>query len=97
MPSHPYEPRPIDTSGVTLPHDVESLIDRLARNVHETWAEHRMRDGWRFGPRRSDAKKEHPSLVPYDALDADEQAYDLSVARGLVSAMIALGYRIERR
>jgi hypothetical protein len=91
-----YRPAPIDTSGVELSADVLRLAERLAEHVHDVWAAERLADGWRLGPRRDDAKKEHPSLVPYAQLSESEKKYDRNTALGTLKAIIALGYRVER-
>jgi hypothetical protein len=91
-----YTPHPIDTSHVTLSADLADLLDRLAENVHDVWAQQRMRDGWRYGPHRHDERKEHPGLVPYHELSASEQQYDRLVSVQTIKTILALGYRIER-
>ncbi len=91
-----YTPSPIDTSHVPLPPDLEALLEYLAENVHEVWAQNRMRQGWRYGPTRDDEKKEHPCLVPYEDLPESERRVDRSTASEVLRAILALGYRIER-
>jgi hypothetical protein len=91
-----YEPQPIDTSRVVLPADLEALTELLARNAHENWAQQRLRDGWRHGPRRDDAKMEHPCLVPYEQLPETEKAYDRTTAMETVRTILALGYRVTK-
>jgi hypothetical protein len=90
----PYTPRPIDTRAVTLPDALVDLTEKLAENAHDLWAEQRMAEGWRFGPRRDDGRKEHPCLVPYASLPESERTYDRRNAMGTVKAIIALGYRV---
>lgn len=92
----PYTPDPVDTSRVVLPADLLALTERLARNAHDVWARQRLRDGWKLGPRRDDAAKEHPSLVPYEALDDSEREYDRQVALETLRTVVALGYRIAK-
>ncbi len=89
-----YEPKPIDTSTVTLSKDVLELIELLSKNAHEIWARQRLADGWKHGPRRNDAGKEHPCLVPYEDLPESEKQYDRNAAMETLKAITALGYRI---
>lgn len=91
-----YKPAPRDTSGVRLPRAVAELTELLAKNAHENWARKRIAEGWRHGPRRDDAKKEHPSLVPYEQLPDSEKEYDRATAMETVKTILALGYRIEK-
>ncbi len=91
-----YRPVPRDTSGVKLPREISELTELLASNTHENWARQRMADGWRYGPKRDDEKKEHPSLVPYEQLSESEKEYDRTTAMETVKTILALGYRIEK-
>jgi ryanodine receptor 2 len=90
----PYHPQPIDASRVTLTADILELTERLAKNAHDHWALQRMSDGWVYGPRRDDTRKQHPSLVAYEDLPEDEKQYDRRTALETLKAIIALGYRI---
>jgi len=92
----PYTPHPIDTSSVVLPEEIAELTEWLARNNHEVWAQQRVADGWVLGPERSDRAKTHPCLVPYDELPESEKEYDRRTAMGVIKAMYAAGYKIER-
>lgn len=91
-----YEPRPLDTTQVLLTEDIRELTERLAKNTHDVWARQRIAEGWRYGPARDDARKEHPGLVPYEDLSDSEKEYDRNTALETLRAIIALGYRIER-
>ncbi len=91
-----YQPKPVDTAQVQLPRDLLDLIERLAEHNHDIWAQQRIADGWTYGPQRDDAKKQHPDLVPYAELPEGEKEYDRKTAIGLIKAIVALGYRIER-
>lgn len=91
-----YRPQPLDTAHVEIPSNLQGLLEKLAVNVHDVWADQRLKDGWKFGPARDDAKKEHPCLRPFDELPETEKEYDRRVVRDTVRAMLALGYRIEK-
>jgi hypothetical protein len=91
-----YTPEPIDTSHVELSPDILRLTEQLSRNAHEVWARERIAQGWRYGKERSDARKEHPSLVPYDQLPESEKVFDRNTAMGTLKAILALGYRIVK-
>jgi hypothetical protein len=90
-----YKPRPIETSHVELSGEIIELTERLSEHAHDIWAKQRIADGWVHGPERNDAKKQHPSLVPYSELSESEKQYDRNAALGTIKAMLALGYRIE--
>jgi hypothetical protein len=92
-----YRPTPRDTSGVKLPREIAELTELLAKNTHENWSQQRIAEGWRLGPKRDDAKKEHPSLIPYEQLPESEKQYDRTTAMETIKTILALGYRIEKR
>src|ERR1700719_2942875 len=92
-----YQPRPIDTSAVTLPPDIVELTEKLAENAHEVWAVTRIGQGWTYGPQRDDAHKKHPCLVPYTDLPETEKEYDRKTALETLRLILALGYTINRQ
>ena len=89
-----YKPAPIDTSKVALTPELLELTELLANHVHDVWARQRLAEGWRYGPERNDASKEHPDLVPYDQLPEGEKEYDRSTAFEAIKVILALDYRI---
>ena len=91
-----YDPKPINVTDVTLTADLLELTERLAKSTHDTWARKRLEEGWCHGPRRNDAEREHPCLVPYEELPDSEKECDRRVSLETVKAMMALGYRVER-
>lgn len=91
-----YLPNPIDTGNITLPEELLALTEKIAENVHEVWAQGRIREGWVYGESRNDALKTTPCLVPYDQLPDAEKQYDRSTALETLKLITALGYRIEK-
>src|SRR3990172_1313260 len=41
------------------------LLERLAQAGHQVYCAGKERDGWKYGPEKSEEKKTHPLLVPY--------------------------------
>ena len=91
---HTYTPAPLDTSDTLLPVALSSLIERLAENTHEVWAQQRINDGWTYGTARDDARKKHPCLVPYSNLPESEKAYDRKTATETLKVIIKLGFTL---
>lgn len=89
-----YIPQPIDTDDIVLPDELVVLAEKLAKNVHETWAKNRMEQGWTYGEERDDELKLHPSLVPYDELSEEEKDYDRITSQGTLRLIMKLGFRI---
>ena len=91
-----YDPKPIDTTKVKLTKDLLALTEMLAEHNHEIWSLQRIKDGWKVGKKRDDAKKTHPGLIPYRELSEAEKQYDRNAAMQTLKAIIALGYRIKK-
>ena len=91
-----YQPKPIDTSHVTLSDELLRLIEKLAENNHDVWAARRLQEGWTYGPERNDQEKKHPDLVPYHKLTESEKDYDRESCRRVLETLLGMGYRIER-
>jgi hypothetical protein len=79
-----YEPQPINLDNISLDAELNELIEAIAENVHDMWAQARISEGWTYGPARDDAKKQHPDLVPYSALPDGEKEYDRLMARSTI-------------
>lgn len=91
-----YNPKPIDTSDVVLPPDLEQLAEKMAKNVHEVWADSRLAEGWCYGEERDDANKTHPCLIPYEELPEEEKEYDRNTSIGTLKLIMKLGFKIVR-
>ena len=91
-----YKPKPIDTTAVTLEGDILALTERLAKHNHDVWAAGRIREGWSYGPKRDDDRKENPCLVPYEELSESEKDYDRKTALEALKLILAAGYTIAK-
>lgn len=91
-----YVPTPVNTQDVELPESLIELGEKIARNVHDVWAESRMREGWSYGPERNDALKQTPCMVDYSDLTESEKEYDRNTAMETLKLIVKLGYKIEK-
>lgn len=91
-----YIPQPIDTHDVELPETLNALVEHMAKNVHEVWAQNRMQQGWVWGEVRNDTLKTHPCLVPYEELPAEEKSYDRDTAVETLKLISKLGFKISK-
>lgn len=92
-----YVPQPMDTSDVQLPEEFNFLVEQMAKNVHEVWAQSRMKQGWTYGEERSDVLKQHPCLIPYEELSEVEKAYDRDTALETLKLISKLGFEITKK
>lgn len=91
-----YVPQPMDTSDIQLPEELNVLVEQMAKNVHEVWAQSRIEQGWSYGEERNDELKTHPCLIPYEDLPEVEKAYDRDTALGTLKLIINLGFKIMK-
>lgn len=96
MEKNNYTPQPIDTSDIKLSEELNELIEKMAKNVHEVWAQSRIEQGWTYGEERNDSLKTHPCLVPYEELPEIEKAYDRDTALGTLKLICKLGFKISK-
>ena len=91
-----YTPHPLDTSDVKLPKELEVLVEQMAKNVHEVWAQTRITQGWTYGAERNDVLKHHPCLVPYEELPESEKEYDRNTSIETLKLILKLGFKIVK-
>ncbi|XP_041448917.1 ryanodine receptor isoform X10 [Drosophila obscura] len=89
-----FVPKPVDTTGVTLPSSVDQIKEKLAENIHEMWALNKIEAGWSWGEHRDDYHRIHPCLTQFEKLPAAEKRYDNQLAVQTLKTVISLGYYI---
>ena len=89
-----YVPQPVEANDVVLPVELDELVEKIAKNVHEVWAQSRMEQGWVYGEERNDTLRTHPCLIPYEELPEVEKAYDRDTALGTLKLITKLGFKI---
>jgi ryanodine receptor 2 len=96
MSKNNYTPKPIDTSDIQLPKELNPLLEAMAKNVHEIWAQERINQGWTYGEKRDDAKKHHPCLITYEDLPEEEKVYDRNTSVETLKLILKLGFKISK-
>ncbi len=94
---HEYIPNPIDTSDVELSEEILALSEALSKNTHEVWSQGRLDNGWTYGEKRDDAKKQHPCLIAYEELSETEKDFDRRTAMETLKLIVKLGYEIRKK
>ncbi|XP_052843586.1 ryanodine receptor isoform X5 [Drosophila gunungcola] len=89
-----FVPKPVDTTGVSLPSSVDQIKEKLAENIHEMWALNKIEAGWSWGEHRDDYHRIHPCLTHFEKLPAAEKRYDNQLAVQTLKTIISLGYYI---
>lgn len=93
-----YEPHPINLDEIELNSDIEDLIEPIAENLHDIWAQSRINEGYRYGPENnSDPQKgdlTNKDLRPYSELPESEKEYDRKMAIGTLKLAYRLGFKV---
>ncbi|MBR6814644.1 MAG: Ryanodine receptor Ryr [Alistipes sp.] len=92
-----YIPCPIDLSDVELADELNELREAIAENAHDVWAAERQAQGWTYGAKRDDLKKETPCMVAYSQLPESEKTFDREMAMNTLKLLTKLGYDIVKR
>lgn len=92
-----YIPKPENLDNIQLSEELNNLVEAMAKNVHEVWAQSRMEQGWTYGQERNDQLKQHPCLVAYEELLEVEKAYDRDTAVGTLKLILKLGFNITKK
>lgn len=92
MKTETYIPKPVSAEDVVLPKELEVLVEEMSKNVHDVWAEARIKQGWTYGSQRNNEKKTHPCLIPYAELPEEEKEYD----RNTSVSTLKLGFKISQ-
>lgn len=87
-----YKPQPIDTSKVHLSSIFEDLIEKLAKNTHDTWALQRHHEGWKYGEKHG--HKTNTNLIDYEFLPESEKVGNRNTVREIMKAILACDYMI---
>lgn len=91
-PHGPYTPRiPSPDEMVRAAGVLSDAVEAIAEVNHDVWASKRIKEGWRYGPRRDDGNKLHPDLVAYEHLTEVEKAYDRETAQVVVAELLRRG------
>lgn len=65
-------------------------IPMSPKDSHASWLSHKEKDGWVWGPVKDPEKKQHPCMVPYEQLPAEQRMKD-ALFTAVVRAVLRLG------
>ena len=77
--------------------NINEIIEKLSEQVHNTWMENRIQEGWSYGPVRNDLLKQTPCIVPYEELSEIEKEYDRKTVRTTINGLYNLGFSITSK
>ena len=64
----------------------KALDGQSPKELHESWCDFKIRNGWVFGEVKDEIEKTHPCLVPYSELPPEQRVKD-AVFAAIVRAM----------
>lgn len=67
---------------------VTSNLTMTPEDTHKSWFDHKIAEGWKYGPVKDVDKKEHPCLVHYKHLPPEQRAKDY-LSRAVVHSFFA--------
>ena len=81
---------------VGLSKGEKQLVEMLAQNAHEVWAQNRQREGWRFAPTEASQAGVHwsPLLVPYEHLPPHRRMVIRRDATEFARGVCSQGYQL---
>jgi [calcium/calmodulin-dependent protein kinase] kinase len=86
---------PLTTDKVILSWEMMMLLDLLAENSHELWAQAYMNNGWSYGKTYCTSAKTHPSLKPFMTLDEKDKNLSRDGIAAVLKSCICLGISIS--
>lgn len=67
------------------------LAGNTPEQSHESWLKEKEATGWKYGPKKNEATKEHPCMVPYADLPPAQRLKDELFVTTVRSMAAALG------
>lgn len=97
IPNSFYEPHPINIDNVRVKKELGELVEMMARNNHEVWADKKVKKGWKYAPFHNEERQTNPDLAPYAKIGKVAKEMDKKAALGSIKVIQQLGYRIVRK
>jgi voltage-gated potassium channel Kch len=72
----------------------ETQVETMAVLEHDRWMAQRRGDGWKYAPKRDNARKLHNLLLPWDELDENARDQDRHLIRVRPSILARAGLKI---
>jgi len=90
-----YNPKSLDLN-IEINKELEEIVEKMAAQVHDTWAAGRKEEGWVYGPTKNSELKTTPCMIPYEFLSEEEKSYDRNTALTTIKTLLALGFKISK-
>ncbi|XP_032882821.1 ryanodine receptor 3 isoform X4 [Amblyraja radiata] len=91
-----FDPKPINTSNISIPEKLEYIVNKYADHLHEKWACEKIQNEWTYSDTINENMKTHPLLRPYKTLTEREKELYRWPTKESFRIMLALNWNIER-
>ena len=71
-------------------------IEKMAEMEHGRWNVERLRAGWRYGPKRDDAKKIHDCILPWKNLSDSTKKWDRNAIIAFPAILARMGWEVSK-
>ena len=92
-----YSPNPVDLTGIELSQELREDMEKVSKNIHETWGMERQKQGWSYGEVLDAEQKKHPCMIPYEKLPESEKDIDRATVEQTIKMLLFMGYTIEKK
>lgn len=75
-PSPPWKEAPKWQKASAVDGVVKALNGATPEQLHESWCDFKVQEGWKFGNVKDEEAKTHPCLVNYDQLPEEQKLKD---------------------
>jgi len=89
----PRQPDDDESWKGPLSEAIATDVERLAQAEHLGWCAERFADGWTYAPKRDNAAKHHPLLVPWATLSRADQDKDRAIVRAIPGLLEIAGFK----
>jgi len=76
---------------VEIPDNIQMYMEEIAKEIHHSWVEWKVLEGFKYGSGKDYERKIHPHFLHWDDLPPEHRASDYLAARAALKALIALG------
>lgn len=88
LPSQPWDAEDPHIKASAIEGVRNARNGQTPRQLHDSWMQFKLTEGWRYGPEKDWAAKTHPCLMPYEDLPQRERDKD-ALFQLIVTALTA--------
>lgn len=75
-PSPKWDKAPRETKASAVDGVIKAINGQTPEELHESWCDFKVKEGWKFGNEKDFEKKTHPCLISYKDLPEEQKLKD---------------------